>query len=377
MKTLHRYLLRNFFVTFAMALAVLTFVMSIGLVFGVMKYIARGMPLPLVLDSLLRSLPGTLSYSVPVASLVASLLVFSRLSSDSEISAMRSCGVSLFAIMRAPLLLSLLLTFVCLWVNDDVSPDSSYSRQRRRRDVKATDALALLEPDEWVEIDDARVFVADRHGNELEDIQVMRRLEDGSPQKIRAARARILESEGKAPVLVLQHVALDPISVSRPGVTQAEEFTLPLSALSGRTDVVPEPGSQIRIRRRTKDLHTWELLRDIAMEDVDVPADPKAPGAKERARALSRAKAEVATRVALAAACICFVLVGIPLGIQSHRRQSSAGLAVSLAVAGAFYLFCITGQSLAKHPGFHAHWIVLAPVGVCIVLAAFLVSRNN
>ena len=71
------------------------------------------------------------------------------------------------------------------------------------------------------------------------------------------------------------------------------------------------------------------------------------------------------------------VLIGIPLGIQSHRRQSSVGLGISLGVAGVFYLFCITGQSLARHPELHAHWIVCAPMVVCFVLAAFLISRHN
>ena len=106
MRILHRYILSNFLVTFVMAMAVLTFVMMVGLVFESLKYIARGMDAMLVLRFLWQNLPGTLSYSVPVSTLVSSLLVFSRLSSDSEISAMRSCGVSLWAIMRMPVLLS-------------------------------------------------------------------------------------------------------------------------------------------------------------------------------------------------------------------------------------------------------------------------------
>ena len=112
MRILHRYILTNFLVTFAMSMAVLTFVMMVGLVFESLKYIARGMDAMLVARFLWQNLPGTLSYSVPVSLLVSSLLVFSRLSSDSEISAMRSCGVPLAAIMRTPVLFAALMSLV-------------------------------------------------------------------------------------------------------------------------------------------------------------------------------------------------------------------------------------------------------------------------
>ena len=179
MRTLHRYILSNFLVTFLMAMAVLTFVMTVGLVFSSMKYIARGMSPQILVEFLWQSLPGTLSYSVPIAALVASLLVFSRLSSDSEISAMRSCGVSLWAIMRMPVLLSAFLTFACLWVNDDVSPDASFSRSVRRHTFKAGDITALIEPLEWFETDQYSIYVSERAGNRLYDLRVKQPLPDG------------------------------------------------------------------------------------------------------------------------------------------------------------------------------------------------------
>ena len=92
MRTLHRYILSNFLVTFLMAMAVLTFVMTVGLVFSSMKFIARGMSPQLFLSFLWQSLPGTLSYSVPIAALVASLLVFSRRCCSRCCSRSRACG---------------------------------------------------------------------------------------------------------------------------------------------------------------------------------------------------------------------------------------------------------------------------------------------
>ena len=82
-------------------------------------------------------------------------------------------------------------------------------------------------------------------------------------------------------------------------------------------------------------------------------------------------------RATLAVACFCFVLVGIPLGIQSHRRESSVGIGISLAIAGAFYLFCITAESLSKHPELRAHWLLPVPVVVCLAMHVWLMNRHE
>ena len=376
MRTLHRYILSNFLATFLMAVAVLSFVMTVGLLFGSMKYIARGMAPALVAKFLLQNLPGTLSYSVPVASLVSSLLVFSRLSSDSEISAMRACGVPLSAIMRTPVLLSLVLSAVCFWINGNVSPEAALLRSERRHDFKFTDVTALLEPGTWTQVGEHEIYVSRRDAERLLDLRVNETMSNGKLREIRAASAVVSTNGQGAATLEMADVTVDPVREDRPGILRASTWSLPLAAISGDKSVAASqaqegPVASGPVRRRTKDLYTWELMRDIAVSRIHPP-----DGERE-ARNLSRAKAELAVRTTLALACVCFVLVGIPLGIQSHRRESSAGLAISLAVAGAFYFFCITGESLAKNPAFSAHWIVGAPVVACLALSAVLVARQN
>ncbi|MBR1608923.1 MAG: LptF/LptG family permease [Kiritimatiellae bacterium] len=373
MRTLHRYVLGAFVTTFAIALVVLTFVMTVGLVFGSLKYIARGMSAALVLRFLWQNLPGTLSYTVPVAALVSSLLVFSRLSSDSEIAAMRACGVPLGAVMRTPVLLSAALSFLCLYVNDSVAPDATYTRALRRKTFKLTDATALVEPGTWTEIGEYDMFVARRDGPRLRDLRVNQPLPNGKIREIRAASALVSETEDGETVLDMSDVTIDPIDPERPGMLRAATWQLPVAVLSGADgrDAAKKREDRDPPRRRTKDMPTWELAREIAFA-ARVPPESDA-GRRE----ISRAKTEIANRFALAAACFCFVLAGIPLGLQSHRKQSSAGLGIAMAVAGAFYFFCITAESLSKNPSFPAYWLPLVPVAACLVLSVCLTRRND
>ena len=389
-----------------------------------------------VLRFLWQNLPGTLSYSVPVSTLVSSLLVFSRLSSDSEISAMRSCGVPLASIMRTPVLLAALLALVCLHVNDNVSPDAAYTRALRRKAFKAKDVMALLEPRTWISMGDYDVFVARRDGEELLDLRVNQPLPGGRTREIRAASAFVATNGDGRAFLNMRDVTIDPWRDDEPGMSHAETWQLPLAALAGYDD---RPGER-EPARRAKDMPTWELVRDVAVarvyppvrpadldrlaglearvaearEDLarpdraavaavsnEVAAAPAAPAAEAlearvrhaearlwRARAelapafraekeLSRKKVEIGVRATLAVACFCFVLVGVPLGIQSHRRESSVGIGLSLAIAGAFYLFCITAESLSKHPELHAHWLLPVPVVVCLAMHVWLMHRHE
>jgi lipopolysaccharide export system permease protein len=69
-------------------------------------------------------------------------------------------------------------------------------------------------------------------------------------------------------------------------------------------------------------------------------------------------------------------MIGIPLGIRSHRKESTIGMAVSLAVALSYYLCVILAESLDRFPFCYPYALVWLPVAVCAVLAVILVPRN-
>ncbi|MGI5869946.1 MAG: LptF/LptG family permease [Kiritimatiellia bacterium] len=366
MRILHRYIASSFLTTFFMALLVLSFVMSVGLLFKVTQYIARGMSIDIVLDFLWGGIPGTLSYSIPIACLVATLLVFGRLSSDQEISAMRACGISLARAMGTPLLLALVLSFFCLHLNNTVAPESAYARSTVRRKLKATDVTAFIEEGKYVEIAGRSVYVGERDGNLLKDMRIVETTRTGSVQEIRAREALVTSSDDVV-VLEMKDVSIDPIQENNPGIGRAESVRYVIGdfgAHTGRNASIDRP-------RRIKDKHSWVLLKDILVSRDHPPAT------EEGKKAISRSLEELHSRVSLAFACFCFVAIGVPLGIQQHRRESSVGIGISLAVAGAFYLFSVAAESLARTPAFKAHYLVWIPVVACLVISVAMTAKNN
>lgn len=99
---------------------------SIGALFELIRKVAEaGLPASLAFEIFLLSLPTFTVLAFPMSTLLATMMTFSRLSSDSELIAMRGCGVSVKRIVVPAVILSLLITALSFTVNEVVAPAST------------------------------------------------------------------------------------------------------------------------------------------------------------------------------------------------------------------------------------------------------------
>ena len=76
-------------------------------------------------------------------------------------------------------------------------------------------------------------------------------------------------------------------------------------------------------------------------------------------------------------ACFGFMLVGVPLGIRAHRRETSLGLAMALGVAMVYYLLHALAQSLETRPEYYPHLLNWLPNFLFVALGGWLFFRAN
>ena len=362
MKIIERYVLHAFLTAFFLAWLVLSFVLTIGLLVRMTRLLIEGLPLRAVGLFMLVGLPDTLTLTVPVALLVSALLVFSRLSADSEIAAMRACGVNLMHIMKWPILVALLCTLFGFYINNEIVPRSHEVRRNLRTMVSVDVGLELLDPGRMIDdFPNLKLFFKSKEGNWLSDLLAFDYSRKGVTREIHAERA-LVSTNGIDIVLDMYKVRVDPIEFDRPGVAVADRFQYVIpGALKKRTYV-----------RREKDFGFQELRQAIS----DLRANREEMPPQIRRLQLSVDRTQFHVRFVYAFAAICFALIGVPLGIRSQRKESTIGMGISLLVALAYYLCVILANSLDKYPACQPSALVWLPVAACGVLAVFLIPKN-
>jgi len=128
---LPRYVFREVFSPAILGLVIYTFVLLMNAIFDVAELaIKKDLPLTAVLQILALSLPRFLALTIPMSTLLGVLIGVGRLSADSELIAMRACGISYRKIFVPVFLLGALGWLVCsvlvLWIE----PKANYARHR-------------------------------------------------------------------------------------------------------------------------------------------------------------------------------------------------------------------------------------------------------
>ena len=174
MKTINLYILKSFLFTFGMAIGLLTFfMMGANVAKDLDKFVTQGLPLSSVFDFAICLIPIALTFTIPWGILVAVMLVFGRLSADSEITAMRACGVSVLQIVSPIMIISFLMMLLCLYLQVQIGPPLLGSARQVATKTAIDHPSAMFEPGVRIRFKDSIIYIDDKEGeNVLKDIQI-------------------------------------------------------------------------------------------------------------------------------------------------------------------------------------------------------------
>ena len=100
---------------------------AIGTIFElVRKVVESGLPITIAINIFLLKLPSFIVLALPMSTLLATLITYSRLSSDSELIALRSCGVSIYRLVLPAVILSFVVLGMTFLFNEQIVPAANY-----------------------------------------------------------------------------------------------------------------------------------------------------------------------------------------------------------------------------------------------------------
>ena len=123
LKTIDKYVLSELLEPFLFGMAFFVAIWLIDLMMELINLVfAKGVPLTVVALFFIYNLPPTLVISFPMATLLSNLVSFGRMSSDSEVTALKAGGYSFSRIVRPAILSGLFITFLTFLFNERLVP---------------------------------------------------------------------------------------------------------------------------------------------------------------------------------------------------------------------------------------------------------------
>jgi lipopolysaccharide export system permease protein len=332
-----------------------------------------------VLQALGYLVPWVWVFALPMGMLTATLLVFGRFSADQELTATRASGVSLLSLISPLLLLSLACCVLSALICMEVGPRCRVAYTNMFFRLKAELSNVQLPEDRFVRDFPGYLFyVGKKQGTNLEEVLVFELQNDTNVVRtIRARRGRLAEDRPN------QQLILTLVDGSYIGagddVMNFEEMSVPLS-------LKKKGGNSASI----EDMTFSQLREEMrALEKVDDPISRWAVKDREKAQATRKVweerRKEMKTRLlfqmhrqmAFSFACFGFALIGIPLGIQVHRRETNIGLFIAMALAVVYYSLILLAQSMDRRPECAPYLIVWIPNLLFQTMGAVLLWRAN
>jgi lipopolysaccharide export system permease protein len=340
---LDRYIAGQLTSPFIFGVAAFTSILvSVGAVFDLIRQMTElGLPLSIAIRVFLLRLPEFASLSFPMATLLSTLIVYSRLSTDSELIALRSVGISIYRLVAPAIVLSFLVSVMTFAFNEAIVPAAKYQatqtlEQALKQDKPKFDEKNIVfqqyrdqkqEDGKSVQMLD-RIFYAQRFdGQQMRGLTVLDFSQNGVNQIISADSAQWNYEQQTWDFFNGTIYLVDPNGSYR--------------------NILKFERQQIQLPRTPLDLASNKT--DSAEMNIGEVQDylqlVKQSGDEKRANQL---RMRIQQKIAFPFVCLVFGLAGSTLGTKPRRGGRGASFAISILIIFTYYLLSFVCDAFGR-----------------------------
>lgn len=372
------------------------------------RLVGKGLDSWVIVKLIVYNLSWMVVLVVPMASLVATLMAFGSLSQNNEITIMKSSGVSLYKMMIAPLLASLVVAVLLFQFNNDVLPDANHQAKILMSDISRTKPTLSLEPGFFSqEVDNYAILVRsiNQTTNWLYHITIYDHSNGAKINVVTADSGKIFFSKDLSKLIMdLYHGEIHESDVQNTTLYRILEFEKHMITMNGDQFSLQQSGPASRGERelsvqdmqyitdslkvilasnynsylidsrklffmdtsksvinniestigRNKDLTLYRSIEKVRTnKNILLSSFSRMEWTQ---REIEKYEVEIYKKYALPAACIIFVLIGAPLGVMVRKGGFGVAAGISLFFFLIYWAFLIGGEKLSER-GFFSPFI--------------------
>ena len=428
MKLIDRYIFKEHLIPFILSLLVLLFILLTNFLLKTIdKFLDKGLSVNLLLEYLFYNMAWIAALAVPMAVLIATLTAFGRFSSDNEITAMKTCGLSTSKLLRAPLLFGFIVAITMIYFNNQVLPDMNHKARSLSVNIsKKRPDLEFTEGQFTEAIPNYSIYVSKREQikdeNLFFDINIFNNRPDGSSRTITADNGTV-ESIDDAIILHLNDgeihemmnsgsdytkieyekydvvVPIDNLLLRRKDLRTRGDREMTYAMMNKRIDDLDQSTS--KVKRGIKDRLENEFSRILEgnkqlVESLFYQNNPKyLKSFQKRMKNLKRGVnndirllknytnkqnkylVELNKKFSIPVASIVFILVGAPLGVMARKGNFAISGAIGLGFFIFYWAFLIAGENFADRGIMTPLVSMWLPNIVLSILGLFLIYKTS
>ena len=372
LSVLNLYMIGELILPFLFGMGIFTALgLSIGAVFELIRKVTdSGLFWGVALKVLVLKMPEFIVLAFPMSILLATLMSYSRLSSDSELIALRSIGVSVYALIKPVIAFSLCIVAITFMFNNFIAPASSYQAS-----VILNEALGETKPNFKTE----NILFP-----EYEDIQT----ENGDTRKVLRRLFYAEEFDGKQ---MKNITVLDRTSRPLSQIVTAESAqwnvleniwdfnngTIYLVGENGSYNNVIRfqhqklelPRSALDITKKSKETNEMNIFE--AREYLKIIKD----SADEKEIRLLQVS--IQSKIAVPFACLVFALFGAALGVRPQNSGKATSFGICIGLIFIYYFLSFICQSLGTSGAVSPLLAAWLPNLLCLGAAGGLLLQAN
>ncbi|MGD9301544.1 MAG: LPS export ABC transporter permease LptF [Desulfobacterales bacterium] len=355
--TTNRYILKEMFVPFSINIFVFSFLFLMTEMIEIANWIVNyKLSIWAVLEFIYYTLPWFLMFIIPMSVMLAVLLTFLRLSSDNEIVAMKSCGLSIYGLLPPVVMFTLIGFLLTIFITLFGVPRAKASLEEMALKVATSNAdIGLKERTFNDTFKGVMLYInkIDLKHRKLIDVFIEDKRQPNVVSTVIAPEGRLISESEKS----IYHLILSNGSIHQTNLKERSANSIQFSTYTLSLDFKEEMRRVARKRKHREEMSIAELRRFI---------DDSANQSED----YFKAKIVLHRRFAIPVACLTLGLLAFPLGLQSKSTKRSFGLILCLFFFLLYYLLLTIGYSFGKsgvYPPAIGMWVpnfVMACIGL-------------